>query len=200
MQLSYIKSLDGGIMKIKVFTMATVLTLLVVMLTPTSVFAATATGDTAITGNFAPTPAISITVPTGNTNMILTPSGSNTLTSTSGLVTSNVNYNVTVKDKMESTKAPGDAGKMVEWTGTAWGAGKIASVVTVNTTHAAKVAAGLPHGVTASDFTIISNAPGPVTDDNLLITVSVTTAGEPALTGANRYYRITLTFTATTVT
>jgi hypothetical protein len=187
-------------MKIKVFTISTVLTLLIVMITPTFVFAATATGDTAITANFAPDPVISITAPTGNTNMILTPSGSNTLTSTGGSVTSNRNYNVTVKDKMEISKAPGDAGKMVEWTGAAWGTGKIASVVTVNTTHAAKVAAGLPHSVTASDFTIISNAPAVETGDNLLITVSVTTAGEPALTGTNRYYKITLTFTATTVT
>ena len=198
MQLTYIKSLDGGIMKIKVFTIATVMTLLVMMITPTFVFAATATGDTAITANFALTPEISITAPTGNTNMILTPSGSNTLTSTNGLVTSNVPYNVSVKDKMENAKAGGDAGKMVEWTGTAWGTGKIASAVTVNTTHTAKVATGLPQSVTASDFVIISNAP-PATDDNLLITVNVTTAGEPALTGANRY-KITLTFTATTVT
>jgi hypothetical protein len=178
--------------KKKIIALGIILALVLAAAVPMAVFADT--GDTTITANFE---SITIAAPTGESNLVLTTSTSGiSLVTDTGSVTSTVAYDVTVKDKMEDSKAAGDAGQMVSWASSTYDDGvKIADVVTVNTTHASKVMSGLPHDVTASEFTIIDGAPA-ATDDNLLITVLVDTATESALTHPS-VYKITLTFTAT---
>ena len=148
--------------------------------------------------------SITITVPQGKTGFILLPNtASQSLITTTGSVTSDVPYDVTVKDKMEvddgsNAKDAGDAGQMVEYTNAnLWvDASKIADVVSVDTTHASKVVSGLPHDVTASDFTIITGATA-ATNDNLFIAVTIdTVGGDVALTEAGHWYKVTITFTA----
>ena len=140
--------------------------------------------------------SITITPPSGKTGFILSPNTSGqSLITTTGLVTSDVTYDVAVRDKMEDSKAGTDAGQMVSWAAGSYDAGvKIADVVYVNTTHGSAVVAGLPHDVTATDFTIIDAATA-ATNDDLLITVAVDTVTEPALNPPS-VYKITLTFTA----
>lgn len=173
-------------MKKRILTIVGIVVLLATLVAPMAVWAAE--GDTVITANFE---SISITAPTGETDLVLTATGSNSLISTTGSVTSNVAYDVSVKDKMESSKDAGDAGQMVKWDGSWENGTKIADVVTVGSTHASQVG---PIDVTASDQDIISNATA-ATNDDLLLTVAVTTSSESALSGTARY-KITLTFTA----
>jgi hypothetical protein len=177
--------------KKKIIALGIVLALLLTVTVPMAVMAGS--GDTTVTGNFE---SITITAPTGQSNLVLTTSTADiSLVTDTGNVTSTVAYDVTVKDKMEDSKASGDAGQMVSWASSSYDDGvKIADVVRVNTTHGSAVVAGLPHDVTASDFTII-DAASAATSDDLLITVLVDTASESALNPPS-VYKITLTFTA----
>ena len=177
-------------MKKRILALGIVLALITALAVPMAVLAAT--GDTTVTGNFS---SITITAPTGETDLVLTTTGANSLVTTTGSVTSTVAYDVTVKDAMEDTKAGTDAGQMVSWASSTYADGvKIADVVSVDSTHANEVGTGMPHDVTASEFTII-DAASAATNDDLLITVSVTTDNESALDPPS-VYKITLTFTA----
>lgn len=136
--------------------------------------------------------SITITPPSGKTNFILAvETAGQSLIDTTGLVTSDVNYDVLVKDKMDG-KPSGDAGQMVEWTGTAWGDSKLASVVTVISNHTSGTGV---KNVTASDQVIISNAL-PATDDDLKINIMVNTVSGDTVLPADHWYKIILTFTA----
>ncbi len=149
-------------------------------------------GDTTVTANFE---SITITAPTGQTDLILNSTGTDqSLVSSTGLITSTVAYDVTAVDAMNDSKAAGDAGQLTEWSGSAWNsANKITSVVNVGssmTTYGTS-----PAAITATPMTIISGAPlGTAVDTQ--ITVTVTTAGEAALDPPS-LYKIVITFTAT---
>jgi hypothetical protein len=177
-------------LKKRILALAIVLALAAVLAVPMAVFADS--GDTTVTAN-TENQAITITAPTGKTNatLLLNTADQTLLDTNTGSVTSNVYYDVTAVDKMETSKAIGDAGKMVQWTGAAWGSGKIAAAVKVGSTHAQ---GAVPAAISNSPITIINNAPSGTADPSL-ISVTVTTAEEPVLSGADRY-KITITFTA----
>ena len=150
-------------------------------------------GDTTVTANFE---SITITAPTGQTDLILNSTGTQSLVSSTGLVTSTVAYDVTAVDAMNDSKVAGDAGQLTEWNSStsSWNsANKITSVVNVGssmTTYGAS-----PTAISASPTTIISGAPlGTAVDTQ--ITVTVTTASEAALDPPS-LYKIVITFTAT---
>lgn len=149
-------------------------------------------GDTTVTANFE---SITITAPTGQTDLILNSIGTDqSLVSSTGLVTSTVAYDVTAVDAMNDTKAAGDAGQMTEWTGSAWNStNKISSAVQVGssmTTYGVS-----PAAISDTSLTIVTGAPAGAAVDTQ-ITVTVDTAGEAALDPPS-LYKIVITFTAT---
>lgn len=140
---------------------------------------------------------ITITVPQGETGFILSPeTAGQSLITTTGLVTSDVLYDVTAIDAMEVSKNGTYAGQMLEWDGADWTTTALTNAVVVNTTHASRNSGVLPYTLDNTGATIISGALAD-TDDNLLITVTIdTVGGDVTLTEAGHWYKITISFTA----
>lgn len=144
--------------------------------------------------------AITITPPTGKTEFFLAPeTEGQSLITTTGLVTSTAKpFDVTAVDKMDAGKLTGDAGKMVEWDGSAWGSGKLTSVVKVGSTIPGY--GQPPADLSDSPITIIANHPkGKNLDAEITVTIT-TVAGDVGLTEAGHWYRIVITFTASEYT
>ena len=142
------------------------------------------------------TPSITITPPTGGTDLVLTPATADqSLITSTGNVTSGVNFDVTARDNMADSKDAGDAGYLTEWTGAAWVNGsKLTNAVTVWSSHTNKVASEIT--LTDSDQSVILNATLGTDVDLLLIVTQDTAAGDESLTESGHYYKIVITFTA----
>jgi hypothetical protein len=196
MSCTDVKNIHGGINKKmkKLLIIGTMLALAAAMVVPVAAFGAT--GDTTVTANFE---SITITAPTGKTNMALAASTADqSLVSTAGVITSSLPYNVTAKDKMDVSKDAGDAGYLTSWDGDSWNNGvKIAAPVKVGSGMATYgQAAG---NLSATDRNVIVGAPAG-NSVGAQITVTVTTAGgDTALTAPN-VYRIVITFTVSSAT
>lgn len=144
--------------------------------------------------------SITITAPTGETDLVLTPATNDqSLITSTGSVTSNVNFDVTARDNMADSKDAGDAGYLTEWTGAAWVNGsKLTNAVTVWSTHANAVGSEIT--LTDSDQDVILNGTSGTDVDLLLITQQDTAAGDECLTESGHYYKIVITFTASQAT
>jgi len=140
--------------------------------------------------------SITITPPTGGTDLVLAPETSNqSLITSTGSVTSGVNFDVTAKDKMADDKS-GNAGKLIEYDagGIVAGGKVLTNAVTVWSSHTNKVASEIT--LTASDQSVIVNAALATDVDLLLIVEQDTAAGDESLTESGHYYKIVITFTA----
>jgi len=150
-------------------------------------------GDTVITANLQE--SITINAPTGAYHLTLSANTDNqTLIAATGNVTANVDYDVTAVDKMEDTKAGGDAGYMVEHWDTTWGATKLTNQAEAGssmTTYGVAAAA-----ISATPITIISNAPAGTDVDSEEVVQITTVGGDAPLATADHWYQITITFTA----
>lgn len=156
--------------------------------------AALTTGTSTITGN--PGAAIDITV-TGSISGWALAVGPNTDSSTVSLAVSSnkVGWTVAVKDGMDESKIAGTAGKMANYTGSAYAAsGNLAAAMHV-------AGASVPTKTTGADVALlgtdqlIETGLDAVDAQSMAITIGQTVAyTDPTLPGSN-VYRIIVTFT-----
>jgi PKD repeat protein len=150
----------------------------------------TKTGCIVVTGT---TPTISIVATGGITNWPFSMGTNEDLTSVDLSVTTTAsNWHVSVKDALDGGKPAGTAGKMAEYTGSAYPAGG------KFLTNALQVKSGTGSYVTlsGSDLTVqTGTTPGTFNYDIGL--KQVIAVGDPALTAPN-VYRVVITFTAST--
>jgi hypothetical protein len=179
----------GGKQLKKLLAIGAVMALVGVMAAPMAALAETS-GDTTVTAN-TESATLSITAPNGKAGVtLLLNKVDQSLLDSTGSVTSNVPYTVTAADKMDSKI--GDAGKMVEWTASAWGMGKILDPVKVGSTM--PTVGQAPSAIGATAITIISNAPPALTPTDCLISATVSVGSEPVLPPGS-VYKVVITFT-----
>jgi hypothetical protein len=178
----------------KLITLAIALAMLATLILPVTALA-DENGNTTITANFQ---SMSITAPTGKTNMTLAATTADqSLVSSTGQVTSTVLYDVTAVDAVDTSKADGDNGYMTSWTGSAYNNGiHLTDRVKVGSTMTdyGQTAAYLNTGATPAAITIIDGGQiGSAVNANIVVTQE-TQSGDAPLTPPNTY-RIVITFT-----
>lgn len=155
------------------------------------------TGTSTITGN--PAAIIDITVTGSISNWALAVGPNTDSTSVNLAVSSNYfGWTVAVRDALDGGKNAGTAGKMTNWTGSAWASGNLTAALHVTGASVpAKTTGGVERTLTDTDQTIETGL-DVVDAQSMDITIGQAIAyTDPRLPGSN-VYRIIVTFTGTT--